>query len=235
MWYTFFTMTYNMPRIDHPLFIDGLLFTGILLLLQWFLLRPKSNWHIRLSQTGRPFKSAVIAASFFAAILTFGAVATILELPDLWGNTLTQYFNFYTLQIPLAITWLFWTIIFYSYWRKGDRYTQLTRMIRGLIAGSILELLVAAPVQAMTYHRNDCYCDRGSYAGLIFAGTVLTWVFGPGVILLFMREKYRHEKLAGMYCLNCNYDLRGTIAASGITCPECGKSIQNQTKYVDKV
>jgi len=27
------------------------------------------------------------------------------------------------------------------------------------------------------------------------AGTVLIWAFGPGIILLYMREKYRRRKL----------------------------------------
>ncbi len=69
-------------------------------------------------------------------------------------------------------------------------------MIRGLIGGSVLELFVAIPVYAT--RQDDCYCARGSYAGVIFGGTVLVWAFGPGVLFLFAREKERRKKLANI-------------------------------------
>jgi hypothetical protein len=67
------------------------------------------------------------------------------------------------------------------------------RVVRGLIAGSVLEMLVAVPIYVT--REDDCYCARGSYAGLVFGVTVILWAFGPGVFLLFMREKRRREKL----------------------------------------
>jgi hypothetical protein len=67
------------------------------------------------------------------------------------------------------------------------------RVIRGLIAGSVLELFVAVPIYAT--RQDECYCARGSYAGLVFGTTVLLWAFGPGVFLLFVKEKHRREKL----------------------------------------
>jgi hypothetical protein len=35
--------------------------------------------------------------------------------------------------------------------------------------------------------------DADDFAGLL--GTVLIWAFGPGIVLLYMREKRRIEKL----------------------------------------
>jgi len=52
---------------------------------------------------------------------------------------------------------------------------------------------VSVPVYAT--RQDDCYCARGSYTGLVFGATVLLWAFGPGVFLLFVREKRRTEKL----------------------------------------
>jgi hypothetical protein len=114
--------------------------------------------------------------------------------------------------------WVLWGVIFYAYWRQGDHYSRSGRMLRALLAGSVLELLVAAPVHAWAARRSDCYCERGSYTGLVFGGTVLLWVFGPGVVLLFLRERYRREKLFPV-CPACGYDLRGSAEP---TCPECG-------------
>ena len=67
------------------------------------------------------------------------------------------------------------------------------RIIRGLIAGSILELFVSIPI--FVTRQDDCYCARSSYTGLVFGATALLWAFGPGVLLLFLREKRRIEGL----------------------------------------
>ena len=68
-------------------------------------------------------------------------------------------------------------------------------MIRGLVAGSILETIIAVPVHIWATRQRECYCCRGTYTTLVLAATVLIWAFGPGIILLYMREKRRVEKL----------------------------------------
>ncbi len=89
------------------------------------------------------------------------------------------------LLLPV-ILWCFWSVIFCVYWRQSDYYTRTGRVIRGLIAGSVLELFVAVPIYAT--RQDDCYCARGSYAGLVFGTTILLWAFGPGVFLVFVKE-----------------------------------------------
>jgi len=100
--------------------------------------------------------------------------------------------RFVFLLIPVAL-WCFWSVIFVVYWRSVDYYTWAGRVIRGLISGSVLELFVAVPIYAT--RQEECYCVRGSYAGLVFGTTILLWAFGPGVFLLFVKEKHRREKL----------------------------------------
>ncbi len=95
----------------------------------------------------------------------------------------------------MLVIWGIWSWIFFVYWKQGDRYTQSGKMIRGLVAGSILETIVAVPVHIWATRQRECYCCRGTYTTLILAATVLIWAFGPGIILLYMREKYRMEKL----------------------------------------
>jgi len=123
--------------------------------------------------------------------------------------------------LAIAIAWGFWAFMFWRYWKAGDRYTQLTRMLRGLLVGSILEVFIATTVHAFTYRRDDCYCCRGSYTGLVFGGTALLWVFGPGLVLLYKRERHRQRLLLPV-CIECGYDLRGISVDK---CPECGKPI----------
>ncbi len=126
--------------------------------------------------------------------------------------------------LAIGVAWSVWALIFWRYWRSGDRYTQFTRMIRGLLVGSILEVFVATAVHAFTYRRDECHCCRGSYTGLVFGGTALLWVFGPGIVLLYKRERYRQRVLLPT-CIECGYDLRGIAAAK---CPECGEAIPEE-------
>ena len=209
-------------------------YLGALLLAQWCFLAPRRWWRVNLTATGRPMKRSILAASLMAAMLTVGLLAALLELPGWWesllefmpryGQTPGSEMNYWPGVIALAVAWALWGVIFTIYWRQGDRYTQLGRMVRGLIAGSILELIVCIPAHVWVMRQRDCYCVRGTYTGLVFAGTVLLWAFGPALILLFLREKYRRQQLLPA-CPACDYDLRGSVNAGATHCPECGAAI----------
>ncbi len=67
-------------------------------------------------------------------------------------------------------------------------------MARGLIVGSVLELLVASGVFVWKSDEDSCWCARGSYVGLVFGATVMIWAFGPGLVLVFFREARYHRK-----------------------------------------
>lgn len=178
--------------------INLILVLGIVLLAQWAFLRPGKKFGIRMLTEGRPLKTSVFAAALMACLLTTGAVALILEIPDWWqplqGDE-DDWLNPVIILSVMAIIWGVWTCIFWRYWKQGDRYTQLGKMIRGLIAGSMLEVMIAVPVHIWAARQRDCYCCRGTYTTLVLAGTVLIWAFGPGIILLYWREKDRREKL----------------------------------------
>ncbi len=196
---------------------------GVLLLAQWALLRPGRSWATRLTVTGRPVKSAVIAAAAMAMLLSVGVAALLLELPNWWEATLDSPLGLTGIWVCMAILWGVWAWIFLVYWRQGDRYTHYGKLIRALVAGSIAESIVAIPVHIWATHQRGCYCARGTYTTLVFAGTVLLWAFGPGIILLYAREKYRRARLFPR-CIRCGYDLTGNV--SGV-CPECGAKIED--------
>jgi hypothetical protein len=62
-------------------------------------------------------------------------------------------------------------------------------MINSLITGSIMDLFVAIGVYAWNPQQDDCWCARGAYTGLVLGATVMIWLFGPGIILLFLRRQ----------------------------------------------
>jgi len=172
---------------------NAALYLGVFLLTQWMFLRPGRGWQIKLTPSGRPMRSAVVAAGFAAMLLTVGMVLALLEIVQ--ENAFMDKIGLIGCWIGMAVVWGGWIVAFAVYWRQADRYTQLGKVVRGLVAGSFLELFVATGVYAWNPHNKDCYCARGSYTGLVFGGTVLLWAFGPGVVLLFMREKHRQQKL----------------------------------------
>ena len=198
---------------------------GILLLLQWCFLRPKRGYVFRLMETGRSLITSILAAAAMAMLLTVAAFAVGMELFDRWLTTVDRASLWHVYGVMAAV-WLVWAAVFAVYWRSLDRWTRMNRMLKGLLAGSVLELVVAAPLHARYLNPNqDCHCARGTYTGLVLAGTVLLWCFGPGLVFLFLRERYRLERLRDPLCRGCAYRLKGTIAAGGKACPECGRAI----------
>jgi len=208
-------------------YVIDLVFTiGLVLIAQWAFLRPGRGFTVRLAEQGRPLKSAVIAAALMAALLTTGLISLLMELPNWWQPTLEAHdgWGIGYIWAGMLVVWGVWAAVFFIYWRQGDRYTQTGKMIRGLIVGSVLEIFIAVPVHIWAVRQRECYCCRGTYTTLVLAGTVLLWAFGPGIILLYWREKYRHQRVLPT-CIECGYDLRGTVAAGRCECPECGRSI----------
>lgn len=217
------------PFADGPTGYAVLVFLvlGLLMLAQWAFLRPGPHLAARLALTGRPLRGSILAAGFMAMLLTVGFGALLLEILDQWESpvfseppTRGSVSILFGVYVGMGLGWLAWTIVFYIYWRQGDRYTQLGKMIRGLVAGSLLETLVAVPVHIWAVRQRECYCDRGTYTTLVFSGTVLLWAFGPGIVLLYMRERCRQARLFPK-CPDCGYDLR----ASREKCPECGRPV----------
>jgi hypothetical protein len=178
---------------------------GLFLITQWFFLGPRGGWRVRLNESGRPMRLSILIAALMAALLSAGLLATIAEMGGFWIKFIgdspghEDHFHCWPMLITLGVSWLIWSVLFFLYWRPGNRGTQLSRMLRGLFGGSILELLVATPVHVVLLNSKEgedgCYCERGSYTGLVLGGTVLLWCFGPGLVLLFLREKERREPL----------------------------------------
>ena len=190
---------------DDVLIAYYLLFLGLVVIAQWLFLRPRGDWRVQLAESGRPMKTAIVTAAFLAMLLSVGLILTLLDVfsPD----TATRIFDeldsnaghrnaLYGFYFTGLLTWLLWAAIFYIYWKPGVRATRLGRMVAGLLAGSILELIVAVGVFAWNPDKEDCWCARGSYTGLVFGATVMIWAFGPGLILLFLKKQRDRQSVS---------------------------------------
>jgi len=203
-----------LPTEKTPYYTAGILWLGITLCTQWLFLRPRGGWTLHEGGTGRPMRAAAIGAGFCGMLVSFGLVAALMEIPDWWaGTVLIEDDGFHPgVYAGIVALWIVWAVVFYRSFRSPRS------VLRALIAGTILELLVAAPVHAACYRRDDCYCARGSYTALVFGGTALFWVFGPGIFLLYLGEHRRRRRLLRA-CPHCGADLSGSAAE---VCPGCG-------------
>jgi len=212
------------PDPDEYLYlINAIVLVGLLFLAQWVFLLPSRLLPIRLTARGRPLRSAVIVVAAMCMLLTLGVFSLVLELLNLWKPFISPmdygpaWSAMAGIWVGMIGVWAIWAVLLFRYWRDCDRYTHLGKVVRALIAGSVVEAIIAAPVQAFAARQDDCYCERGSYTTLVCSGAVLFWAFGPGIVLLFLREDYRWARLFP-HCQKCGYDLRGGLRV----CPECG-------------
>jgi len=89
---------------------------------------------------------------------------------------------------PVGIVWLAWAVIFGYYTVRGGRVNFMSRLVRSLIAGSILELLVAVPAHVLARARGYCCAGFGTFWGIAAGISVMLFAFGPAVFVLFARR-----------------------------------------------
>jgi len=88
----------------------------------------------------------------------------------------------------VGVLWLVWSILFAFYNGRNKPRSFMSRVVRYLVAGSILELLVAVPTHFIARWRNYCCAGFLSFWGLATGFSVLLFAFGPGALLLFARR-----------------------------------------------
>jgi len=212
--------------VDGPgdIVASALLFLGVMLLTQWLFLRPVRRAARPDGNIVRPRWHAVVAVAFIVMVLCTGLVATGLEMPNWWIGLVSVGDDVpWVIWGGMLALWIVWALVFFVYFRQGDFLAKTEVIVRALIRGSCLELLIAIPTHALVYRRDtdDCYCARGSYTGLVFGVAVLLWAFGPGLVLLALRERQRREPILRQLCPQCGAPLAAP-GASASGCFQCG-------------
>ena len=95
---------------------------------------------------------------------------------------------------------------------------MMARIVRWLVAGTCVELAIAAPTYVSALRRDQCTCSWGSWWAIIAGVTTLGVLCGPALLLLRTRETRMQWLRAA--CPECGYPRRG----GGGPCPECGKA-----------
>ena len=91
--------------------------------------------------------------------------------------------NFYGWWLGL---WCFWGALFYWYYRTSTGIVN--KAVSWLLAGSVLELLIAVPAHVIVRHRDDCSAPIVTSWGIVTGIAVMLLSFGPGVLVLYKKR-----------------------------------------------
>lgn len=85
-----------------------------------------------------------------------------------------------------VLPWLVWGILFYRFARGSS--DVVTRAVRWLFRGSVLELLVAVPSHVIVRRRHDCCAPGVTAIGIATGIAIMLLPFGPCVLLLYQKR-----------------------------------------------
>jgi hypothetical protein len=143
----------------------------------------------------------ILIASGLMTLLVAGCAVAMLELCKAKNFPQPKW-------LWIAFVWLVWGIIFFLYCRKLERWRVLKRLIQILLAGSLLDLLATVPAHLVVIRRPGCLVGLGTGAGIAAGICAMFWAFGPGIALLFFRERYQAERQRN--------EIEGEGASSGL-------------------
>jgi len=139
----------------------------------------------------RKLRVPVIVAAFFLALLLCTAILTLAV--DIVGeNGLPNSGSTFAIVLigGMAASWVLWTIVFGRFARSDNPNRRMQRVTRWLLAGSILEFLIAVSSHIIVRRREDCCAPMVTFWGIVTGISVMLMCFGPGVLYLFA-ERFR--------------------------------------------
>jgi hypothetical protein len=176
-----------------------------------------------------------VIAAVIIGIVMFGIIASATyELLCALGSESTSDFEMMSSEVRMAMTF-----VMLAAWAVGGAFcamlfrrlgstrdpTALDRMLRVLLAGSVIELALGLPMYLIIRKKSACECALASFWSLVLGIAALLWICGPAVLLLLTRDARRAWMRAA--CPNCGYPRR----TSAMCCSECGADFTalNQT------
>lgn len=137
----------------------------------------------------RRVRSIYLTYAVAALLMALMLVALALSISELLR------FNglFAGLWIPASLLgfWALWAGILFWVTRRSPPLAAVRRIWRILLAGSILELLIAVPTHVIVRQRNECCAGFFTFVGLVTGSCVMLLSLGPGVYFLLAERRAR--------------------------------------------
>ena len=141
-------------------------------------LRVRPRWPVAVS--------AIAAALAFALLCGAAAINLLLAFAD--PNALPDDIVSIVVGCWLGV-WALWAVLL---WRLGASILDPAgRLYRWLVAGSVLELLIAVPSHIIVNRRHDCTAPFVSSFGVATGLAMLLMSIGPGALFLYRARMRR--------------------------------------------
>lgn len=134
-----------------------------------------------------PIAATIVATCVLAVGMGFVAFEIVWRLVDPQGNGEPPPVVWFGVA-GVAVFWIAWAFVFGFYAGRTEPQGLMRRIVRWLVAGSVLELLVAIPAHVYTRSKDSCCGGIYTVWGLAAGIAVMLFAFGPGVFLLFLRR-----------------------------------------------
>jgi len=173
-----------------------------------------------LVEGGRSLRASVIAAGVAAGTVCAGVLGCVADVA--WLALTDGKANATATLLGMLIAWLAASTAFAVVLARAGRErnpAHLVRLVRWLLAGTVVELALAAPTLAAANRRDNCECAWSSFWALSAGLVALGALCGPALVLLATRDARRHW--ARSACMRCGYPRRTDTS----TCTECGAAL----------
>lgn len=212
--------------------------TQILFLLPVFRFNPELGGR-------KSLRTSMVVAGFGAAILTTSLLMGVVCLVQLITGSIDEFpvtlyldaegavigevlihdrftWIFVVSLVVLGVSWFCWSLVLIAFVARRSVPQAIRRVTGVLVAGTLLEILLVLPLEAMVRRRAECYCGTGSFQMLLGAVLAGIWLLGPGIFVLLVM---RRPAYWGRYCPDCGHE-KGPRSTQPKACPECGRAWQ---------
>lgn len=150
----------------------------------------------RRPMTRRSILIPIVASGFLLGGLVLGggfAVAELCAPARGEGNTGIEHVpadsTLWMIAAAAVAVWIAWSVVFGLIARGRDPTSLGMKLHRILIAGSVLELLVAVPAHIIVRRRNECCAGYLTGMGICIGVAIALVCFGPTVLLLYQKRR----------------------------------------------
>lgn len=139
----------------------------------------------------------VLTGAFLFSLMSWGLIASLFVAAkgdhglDLISLGVKGDSGVFVLAGEILLAWIVWGGFFFWYYRANEPRGLIKSLGRWLLAGSILELLVAVPSHVAVRHKDTCCAPAVSFYGIATGISIMLLAFGPGVFFLFA-DRFRH-------------------------------------------
>jgi len=133
--------------------------------------------------TRRSLWFPLIGSGLMAGILVFGGGIALWE----WLKFTSDASGWIVVGIA-AFSWALWSLVFWRLSASTDPASIASRLHRYLLAGSVLELLVAVPTHIVVRRRTECCAGIATGIGICAGVAVMLLAFGPSIGFLYYKR-----------------------------------------------